>query len=674
MILNSNEEEECCFKTKNALINGEIIILSDFNDLKELKFKCKESINISILYFKPNKPIIFDDSLDMNSLTINSNIVLSIGLLNFKGFNLGSNNPFRNLKSNKPNQHILQIASPFDLYYNKKLIDKTNCNKQIPSLKLAQQINTLDIIMANKNSGETCPFIFKNIKFLLLSINNLRNSLIYRNKFTFFNVSISNNDLNCSIYETYLIMYHSELNTKLLNENVFKKLFSLDINGIINKIDKDTFKNLDNLQLLRIKSQNIKQIFVKNNKWLKYLNYKKYLNNIKNEGFVLSIYQSIENVTYYSYPNEDFCLFKDFPHERFVIPILRPNTKSECTCTELFLIQYLFSIDNSVADFIRNFRAYYVLEYYAQFQKLYDLPDCALEEPIHKIRNCNFIQRLAKCNIETVKNVEENTNLDIYIYDLIEFSDIILFLFKKYLNLIFVILTLIINILMVIILSSKSLKKDRMYTYLNINSIFNSFSCLITIIDYIVSYYTIDIDSKTISYQYYNLILIKLIGNSIKTCSNISHLSFGLSRYKKIKGKDYIFIKSLNNLSFKLYLFLIIIFSIGINLYVYFQHEIISLESNDKASVQFLDNPVLAPFNDYKVNFSDTEFIILNVFQCLKILFSDLSYIIATTIIDIFLFKIVKKQMENKRKLVNQNNNNNNKKKENKISAEYRMF
>jgi len=235
---------------------------------------------------------------------------------------------------------------------------------------------------------------------------------------------------------------------------------------------------------------------------------------------------------------------------------------------------------------------------------------------------------------------------------------------------------------MVVILSSKSLKKDRMYTYLHINSIFNSICCSITIIDYIVLYYTIDIDDKKISYQYYNLILIKIIGSSIKTCSNISHLSFSLSRYKKIKGKDYIFIKSFNNLSFKLYLFLIIIFSMAINLYVYFQHEIISLGSDDKASVRFLNNYVVLPFNDYKVNFSDTEFIVLNVFQCLKILFSDLSYIIATTIIDIFLFKIVKKQMDKKRKiLLNLNQNRtaaattttNNKKKENKISAEYRI-
>ena len=246
-----------------------------------------------------------------------------------------------------------------------------------------------------------------------------------------------------------------------------------------------------------------------------------------------------------------------------------------------------------------------------------------------------------------------------------------------------------INILMVAILSSKSLKKDKMYTYLNINSMFNSLSCLITIIDYIAadcSGHSICPKIRTTKYQYYYVILIKLIGNSIKTCSNISHLSFSLSRYKKIKGKDYIFIKLLNNLSFKLYLLLIVIFSIGINLFVYFKFSIkfrdtLSMPYNDRApAIDYLST--VNNNNEYnKVNFSNSEYIILNVFQCLKIIFSDLTYIIATTIVDILLFKIVKKQMDNKRKiLLNLNQNRtvatgaaNNKKKEKILSAEYRI-
>jgi hypothetical protein len=164
----------------------------------------------------------------------------------------------------------------------------------------------------------------------------------------------------------------------------------------------------------------------------------------------------------------------------------------------------------------------------------------------------------------------------------------------------------------------------------------------------------------------------------------MAHLSFSLSRFKKIKGKDFIFIKSLNGLSFKLYLFLIITFSIGINLYVYFKFSIklingVSEDSGDSLKINYIN---AINKNDYnKVNFSDSEYIILIVFQCLKLIFSDFTYIMATTVVDILLFKIVKKQMENKRKILinlNQNNrteiNNNKKKKENnKLSADHRI-
>ena len=167
----------------------------------------------------------------------------------------------------------------------------------------------------------------------------------------------------------------------------------------------------------------------------------------------------------------------------------------------------------------------------------------------------------------------------------------------------------------------------------------------------------------------------------------MAHLSFSLSRFKKIKGKDFIFIKSLNGLSFRLYLVLIITFSIGINLFVYFKFSIklrntVSGTDNNGNS-QELNYINTINKNDYnKVNFSDSEYIILNVFQCLKLIFSDFTYIIATTVVDILLFKIVKKQMENKRKIlinINQNNrtemnNNKNKKKENnKLSADHRI-
>jgi hypothetical protein len=40
------------------------------------------------------------------------------------------------------------------------------------------------------------------------------------------------------------------------------------------------------------------------------------------------------------YPEEDFCLFKNFPHSKLVVPKINTKPDLQCTCTLLWLIQY----------------------------------------------------------------------------------------------------------------------------------------------------------------------------------------------------------------------------------------------------------------------------------------------------------------------------------------------
>jgi len=78
----------------------------------------------------------------------------------------------------------------------------------------------------------------------------------------------------------------------------------------------------------------------------------------------------------------------------------------------------------------------------------------------------------------------------------------------------------------------------------------------------------------------------------------------------------------------------------------------------------FLENN-LNPFNDYKEYFENTEYLLLKIFQYIKIIFSDLTYILIIIIVDSKLFLSVKKKMKNKHNLgvdnnhTTQNNNNN---------------
>ena len=64
-------------------------------------------------------------------------------------------------------------------------------------------------------------------------------------------------------------------------------------------------------------------------------------------------------MTFYDYTDKDFCFFSDFPHQKLIVPILKPIYKSSCSCTELFLIRHsyllkddiLFYLDQTVSDY-----------------------------------------------------------------------------------------------------------------------------------------------------------------------------------------------------------------------------------------------------------------------------------------------------------------------------------
>ncbi len=65
-------------------------------------------------------------------------------------------------------------------------------------------------------------------------------------------------------------VYRVDLSSHQLNEHVFKMLTLLDIYGVISQIERTEFKNLINLHMLRIKTQNVKHLFARNNEWLEY--------------------------------------------------------------------------------------------------------------------------------------------------------------------------------------------------------------------------------------------------------------------------------------------------------------------------------------------------------------------------------------------------------------------
>jgi hypothetical protein len=56
--------------------------------------------------------------------------------------------------------------------------------------------------------------------------------------------------------------------------------------------------------------------------------------------------------------------------------------------------------------------------------------------------------------------------------------------------------------------------------------------------------------------------------------------------------------------------------------------------------------------DDFKENYSKTEYLVLHIFQYIKIIFSDTFYIIVSFVIDLILLKFVKKKLEQRKQLI----------------------
>ena len=119
-------------------------------------------------------------------------------------------------------------------------------------------------------SRNICPYLFSNVNIDLFNLEGIALSLIENNVFSFYNLSVPN--LYSSIFHFQLILYHIDLSERILHKEIFKTLAVLDLNGVIDSIESDLFKSFVKLQFIRLRTQNVKKLFVTNNKWLQSLN------------------------------------------------------------------------------------------------------------------------------------------------------------------------------------------------------------------------------------------------------------------------------------------------------------------------------------------------------------------------------------------------------------------
>ncbi len=647
--------------------------IDNFDTFSDINFtECAIQNNISVLNIQPDKSLILDKTPNFTGLVLRNIQTQYFGLLfnDIKGIDLRFN-PFQNIIMNKDLEFNVALKiSRFDFYVNQKLIDKKICNVSL-SYEITGNVvqyyyetflNNLTILVLHstvKLSKETCPFIFKSAKIGILNIKMVQSSFIYENVLSFSEITDSfGQHLDSIVFQLMLKLYRVKLDSSILNKYVFEQIIVLDLNGIISSFQTDLFKSFSYLKILRIRTQNVQNLLTHNNKWIQYLNYNVHVNlNDQNEVtrnlnklFFLLIFQTYSNVTFYDYPDKDFCFFSDFPHHKLIVPILKPIFKSKCSCTELFLIRHsyqlkndiLFNLDQIVSDY------YDLVQFYKEEINEREYSICTNSSIELTIFECDFLSRLRKCKINSTisASLDSDNNVNWYMTDWYKLSEYSYFSFTIYINPFFSIISILLNSLIIIIYSSRFIEKDmkNAYKYLVVNCYTNIFYVILLVFQIFFTNCLFDAElfcsRKTDSWyvNYFEKIFTNLIEKALHTFSNLSYLWFIIFRYIRITNKSNEIVNVLKKCSLKTFLLVGTFFSFLINLYAFFEH--------DKATNQvFIKIEVSQPNDNFKTNLSQTEYLIFNFFQYIKIIFADLLLIVLIILIDIRLSFFIQKQI-----------------------------
>jgi hypothetical protein len=461
-------------------------------------------------------------------------------------------------------------------------------------------------------------------------------------------------------------MTYETLNKNNLIPDLFRNVQRIGLAGILDGIESDLFLDFQNLKIIDLAISNLRELFHQGNKWMNYLNLNLSISNrsgrvqFENRLIIEFAYlkRSVSFDSIYEYPNEDLCLFKDFPHERLVYPIIVPGKRLECTCTLYWLqskAHYYENEINIIFDYGLNYQQYNDKN---SLEKTFLFCDESFNST-----QCNFDAKFRTCHIQEDFNgalAHKLLNLD-NDFDILYAFKFLQFILLVILLPIFCFIGIVNNVLSILVIRNKNNKnefQEPMYKHIIINAVFNIIFCLImclklinTCIFYGPSVFCSSVYQE-IWAQNLKIILIHFLGSVTKNCANFSYLMFSISRLILItKQKE-------SNISTKskafrnaIYVFTLVLVSSILCSFKLFQYRI---------------KQYLTPFNAYKefpfeirdenYCYSETHKLQCKLFNTFKIAnrsLNDVLFVILNILIDLILLVKYKHHMNRKLKQIN---------------------
>jgi hypothetical protein len=679
----------------------------NFNKFDDLKFNCNTSYNIDkISYeFYSKTKLILDQSLNFTGLTLGNTAstydYFFLIFFNLKGLDINFKQSVQYLKQKLNKKVDLFLSfSTFQFYLDGHKIAQSNSHSReavvanyTQNIAFFEDYYDLLRIDYSKYQANTNPLIFNEAIIDTISINGIADSFIHKNILSFDSRLVSNSNkksFKCEISELFLRGYRLKLDAwssqnNLLNGLIFASIHQLTLTGVLDSIPfAELFEQFDQLRVLRLDVHNFIQFLQKSTKWMLHLNPMHNSSNNHEQMIIRFKYENKFDKKAYDYPLEDFCLFRNFPHHRQVLPIIdmQSNT-SYSSCTLVWLLKNWIDLSDKHTINISAILGEYNSNTYLNHLKSNKSARSYFSPLLLRdlIKKCNFDRLVSLCDVNSnLLNSRQHQNdhfSKMNIYDAIYTSQTINFINKISILPLFCVSSLIINGLIVSTILCKQNKNEliggefAMYKYILMNSIFAILLSLLFVSQYFVECYegyVCLLSRKQIKYNgvdyhlkyYFKLILFQFVSDSIETCSDLSILFFSINRYlfnktsnKKLKSnKDQLtFIERFFRFSNRVKQVALLFIFIGLML------------SSTKLAYTALNNSYdhKEYNNDYDAFLRNSlTFDLINVFYYLiyfsRFLLNDILLSLICLLFDILLIKSLRKSLAKKLEIESESN------------------
>lgn len=324
----------------------------NFTNLSDIKFnQVSDGNTFQNIQLTPRNKLQLNKNLNLSGLKADLTKQTILTLNNFDSF-IFLTNPindfiFNNSNNNNINHNGNLILELRDSLLDFKLNDENledliiRCDPKLFDEEIVKSYKPLfssfsEVVLHESvkfQNSEICPLVFLNANITRLSVSSLNDA---NHRLVFKQITNSSRITFNAVIKRFEIDNSSLdiLDTHLLNSDLFYNLNELIItDSTIVKFDDNLFKMLSSIEIIMLQLRNFNQFFKENNntKWLNSIS----VSSDKRQVLVAFI----DNYQQYYYPDEDFCLFYEYPHNKSVFTYIQTKKNLNCSCTLVWLMK-----------------------------------------------------------------------------------------------------------------------------------------------------------------------------------------------------------------------------------------------------------------------------------------------------------------------------------------------